>query len=1049
MASIYATNSSSSTSTSGLKGYGGLASGLDRDSLIEAMTTGTRSKIAKQKQKIQSLKWKQEAYQSISSKLIEFSSNYLSMSSKNSLISSSFFAKSDLTVNGTNSKYVKVSGYSNISDSLAINGVKQLAKKASYTAGMLESQGLEIGVIDWSKEQSVDVLAGGTLEIQMGADNKETYTITLKQDGDYSKAEDVKKALNECLESTKNSNGKALSTYMEFELDGEKLVLKDNGGNGVKITGGSAVEYLGYRKKTDASGVEEDSYSLTASEKITYKKKLELSDLKGKTIDFMYNGTSISVELPLTDIEESNKEVTANNQSAILESIKKSLQEAFDKKIGLNRISVELEVDSKEKPVKLVFKTKIPDGTKDSNQLEDDPTSVLKVTGGTAPLDALGLSVGDSNHLNLNSKVSSFMGDTGIDSTYALKINSESIDITGNDTIQNVIDKINKSDAKVKVTYLETANRFQITSTEEGGSGKIFIDTSSKLARTLFGIKICDLLGDAGIDDYTLKINDSEIKGITGDDTIESMIDKINKSAAKVKVTYLEEENRFQITSTEAEDKEVSIDRSSAFARALFGCSEENKVSDFLGNSGINDYTLTINNVKINDITGDDTIESMIDKINNSAAKVKVTYLEEENRFQITSTEEGNKAVSIDRSSAFARALFGCSEENKVSDFLGNSEINGYTLKINDVEIKGITGDDTIKSMIDKINNSDAKVEVTYLEGENRFQIISTEEGNKEVSIDRSSAFASALFDKKNTMSNIDLRGQDAIINVSYDGVATEIRRSSNTFDLEGLAVTISGEFGYTGDNLDTTAEAVTFSAKANTEKVIDSVKEMVEAYNSIIEAVNKEISTKPNRSYTPLTDEQKEEMSESQIEKWEEKAKEGLLFSDSDLTSLASEMRSIFKSTLNSLGIKYTEIEKIGITPSSTWSDNGKLVIDEEKLESALETNPESVSKLFAGDGTSNGLMTNIKNVFEQYAKKEGSSKGILVDKAGSSLAPLSLLTNTIYKQLEDMDKTLKSLQAYLTTEQDRYISKFASLETVIAQMNSQSSWLSQQFSA
>ena len=879
MASIYATNSSSSTSTSGLKGYGGLASGLDRDSLIEAMTTGTRSKIAKQKQKIQSLKWKQEAYQSISSKLIEFSSNYLSMSSKNSLISSSFFAKSDLTINGTNSKYVKVSGYSNISDSLAINGVKQLAKKASYTAGMLESRGLETGVIDWSKEQSVDVLAGGTLEIQMGADNKETYTITLKQDGDYSKAEGVKKALNECLESTKNSNGKALSTYMEFELDGEKLVLKDNGGNGVKITGGSAVEYLGYRKKTDASGVEEDSYSLTASEKITYKKKLELSDLKGKTIDFMYNGTSISVELPLTDIEESNKEVTANNQSAILESIKKSLQEAFDKKIGLNRISVELEVDSKEKPVKLVFKTKIPDGTKDSNQLEDDPTSVLKVTGGTAPLDALGLSVGDSNHLNLNSKVSSFMGDTGIDSTYAL----------------------------------------------------------------------------------------------------------------------------------------------------------------------------IINNVEINGITGDDTIESMIDKINKSAAKVKVTYLEDENRFQITSTEEGNKEVSIDRTSAFARALFGCSEENKVSDFLGNSEINDYTLKINDVEIKGITGDDTIKSMIDKINNSDAKVEVTYLEDENRFQITSTEEGDKEVSIDRTSAFARALFDKKNTISaigtisNINLQGQDAIINVSYDGVETEIRRSSNTFDLEGLSVTVSGEFGYTGDNLDTTAEAVTFSAKANTEKVINSVKEMVEAYNSIIEAVNKEISTKPNRSYTPLTDEQKEEMSESQIEKWEEKAKEGLLFNDSDLSSLASHMRFVLKDA----GLDYQDLEKIGLTASTNASDNGKLVLDEDKLTAALETEPTLVQKLFAGDGTSNGLMTNIKNVFDQYAKKEGSSKGILVDKAGSSLAPLSLLTNTIYKQLEDMDKTLKSLQTYLTTEQDRYISKFASLETVIAQMNSQSSWLSQQFSA
>ena len=899
-------------------------------------------------------KWKQEAYQSISSKLIEFSSNYLSMSSKNSLISSSFFAKSDLTINGTNSKYVKVSGYSNISDSLAINGVKQLAKKASYTAGMLESRGLETGVIDLSKKQSVDALAGGTLKIKYGSEDKE-YKITLKKDGDYSTSEKVVESLNDSLKEVEGPDGKTLAEYMEFSQVNGVLTLTDKKSKGIKIVGGNAAYYLGYGDKEDGSGLEDGSIPLITSREMISKKEVTLSDyLPGKTIDFMYNGTSVSVELG---------EITGKDNAEQLKSIKKSLQDAFNNKIGMNRIRVEL--DNETNPTKLVFKTKIPDEMNKDGSLKDDTTSVLKVTGGTAPLDALGLSVGDSNHLNLNSKVSSFMGDTGTNSTYSLEINGESIDITGNDTIQGVIDKINKSDAKVKVTYLETANRFQITSTEEGASGRIFVD------------------------------------------------------------------------------------RSSAFARALFGCSKENKVSDFLGNSGINDYTLTINNVKINDITGDDTIESMIDKINNSAAKVKVTYLEEENRFQITSTEEGNKAVSIDRSSAFARALFGCSKENKVSDFLGDSGINDYTLKINNVEIEGINGDDTIKSMIDKINNSDAKVEVTYLEEENRFQIISKEAGDKEVSIDRSSAFARALFDKKNTMSNIDLRGQDAIINVSYDGVATEIRRSSNTFDLEGLAVTVSGEFGYTGDNLDTTAEAVTFSAKANTEKVINSVKKMVEAYNSIIEAVNKEISTKPNRSYTPLTDEQKEEMSESQIEKWEEKAKEGLLFSDSDLTSLASEMRSIFKSTLNSLGIEYTEIEKIGITPSSTWSDNGKLVIDEEKLESALETNPESVSKLFAGDGTSNGLMTNIKNVFDQYAKKEGASKGILVDKAGSSLAPLSLLTNTIYKQLEDMDKTLKSLQAYLTTEQDRYISKFASLETVIAQMNSQSSWLSQQFSA
>lgn len=763
MASIYATSSSSSSSTSGLQGFGGLASGLDRDSLIEAMTTGTRSKIAKQKQKIQSLKWKQEAYQSISSKLIEFSSNYLSMSSKNSLISSSFFAKSNVTATGANSKYIKVSGSSNMADSIAINGVKQLAQKATYTTGTVNSTSLETGNIDLSTTQKVDALAGTTLQIKFGSGNAEkTYNVTLDKGMDYSTPEKMVESLNASLKNVEGPNGKTLGEYMEFTESGGVLTLSEkNGNNGLSIVGGSAAYYLGYGDKVDGSGLEDGKVSLTGSRAASSTKEVKLEDyLVGKTVDFTYNGTKVSAEIKA----DSNGKVT-------LDSIKNSLQEAFDKKVGSGRVAVELSGD------KLSFKATLPDGS-------EDKTSVLKVSGGTAPLDALGLSVGDSNHLNLKTSVGSFLGKGSADtSDYSLTINNTTITVKGNETIEDLISKINSSDANVKVSYLETANRFQITSTQEGASGKISIDpVSSDLAKALFG---------------------------------------------------------------------------------------------------------------------------------------------------------------------------------------------------------------------------DQKVDVT---------------------------------------------GQDAIINVSYDGVETEIRRNSNTFDLEGLAVTVSGTFGYDASGaLDKTQEAVTFTSKANTEKVLSSVKDMVEAYNSIIETINKEIGTKPDRSYAPLTDEQKEEMSKSEIENWEKKAKEGLLFNDSDLNSLASSMRFVLTQT----GLSYTELEKIGITTSTNASDNGKIVLDESKLEAALESDPDLVKKLFAGDDTTNGLMTNIKNVFDKYAKKEGASKGILVDKAGSSAAPLSLLTNTIYKQLQSMDDVLDSLKDRLSTEQDRYISQFSSLETMISQMNSQSSWLSQQFSA
>lgn len=147
-------------------------------------------------------------------------------------------------------------------------------------------------------------------------------------------------------------------------------------------------------------------------------------------------------------------------------------------------------------------------------------------------------------------------------------------------------------------------------------------------------------------------------------------------------------------------------------------------------------------------------------------------------------------------------------------------------------------------------------------------------------------------------------------------------------------------------------------------------------------------------------------------------------------------------------------EFRKIGITTSSSYSDNGKLELDESKLRSALATNPENVEKLFTStagtnaDGTVsyNGLATNLKSVIFKYSNPLGSSesKGVLIRKAGSSHSVMSLTDNEIYSQLQEINKMISNLQDRLQSERDRYISQFTSLETLISQMNSQSGWLS-----
>ena len=109
MASISSVNSTGSSLTSSIRGFGGLASGLDRDTLIEQFTAGTRSKIAQQKQKQQKLQWTQEAIRGISDKIYDFSSKFTSFSSSSNLTSSKLFSRSQISVNGVNSKYVSCS----------------------------------------------------------------------------------------------------------------------------------------------------------------------------------------------------------------------------------------------------------------------------------------------------------------------------------------------------------------------------------------------------------------------------------------------------------------------------------------------------------------------------------------------------------------------------------------------------------------------------------------------------------------------------------------------------------------------------------------------------------------------------------------------------------------------------------------------------------------------------------------------------------------------------------------------------------------------------
>lgn len=387
-----------------------------------------------------------------------------------------------------------------------------------------------------------------------------------------------------------------------------------------------------------------------------------------------------------------------------------------------------------------------------------------------------------------------------------------------------------------------------------------------------------------------------------------------------------------------------------------------------------------------------------------------------------------------------------------------------YKFKLNgeDIQVRGDeNGFATKKDLINAINNSNANVTVTYQEAADKFTFTSKVNGASGVidfsknSVDANNKL-SEVFGLNRDKMNDSVRGQDAIVAVKYAGSdqEVELRRDSNTFTVDGLTIALKGEFGYKKNDAgelerDHSVDAVEINASVDVDKLMDTIKSFVADYNAIVDLVNGELTTKHDRDYDPLTSDQKAELSETEISKWETKAKEGLLYGDSDLRSLSMDLRVVVSGGL------LVEFEKIGINLSSSYSDNGKLSIDESKLRAALETDPEKVQNLFTskeggigadGKPTSNGLATNLKSVMDKYVKTVGSmeTKGILIRKAGSKSAAQSLTQNTYYDQLTALDKLINQLKTRLKTEQDRYISQFSTLETMIANMNSQSSYLS-----
>lgn len=411
-------------------------------------------------------------------------------------------------------------------------------------------------------------------------------------------------------------------------------------------------------------------------------------------------------------------------------------------------------------------------------------------------------------------------------------------------------------------------------------------------------------------------------------------------------------------------------------------------------------------------------------------------------------------------------------KEDGSGDKLDENGNKLYALEINGVKIGEYSVDTTLGTIMNDINkNEKAGVKVSYSTTSNQFVFTSTHGGSGgriEIGDDGANLaaklFGAVEYDGQGNIAKVRgqdvansqgkefsvIQGQDARMEAYVNGVKTTLTSGTNTFDIDGFKVTANGTFEATN-----ASERVTFDKKVDADKIVDAVKSFVEDYNKVLAEINKQYSTQPDHknTYKPLTDDQKADMTEKQIEEYETKAKQGLLFGDNDLGNLSNALRFVFSNS---------NLDAIGVSVSTSYSDRGRITLDETKLRSALASDPDAVAEAFTApleqkqvtnsdgstswvdDTSSGGAISRLKVRLDKYAATTGATKGILIEKAGSQYSPTALLQNMMQDRIDSYDDVIDTLTDQLNDKIDFYTSKFSKLETLIAQMNSQSSYLS-----
>ena len=274
------------------------------------------------------------------------------------------------------------------------------------------------------------------------------------------------------------------------------------------------------------------------------------------------------------------------------------------------------------------------------------------------------------------------------------------------------------------------------------------------------------------------------------------------------------------------------------------------------------------------------------------------------------------------------------------------------------------------------------------------------------------------------------IAGQDAVISLN----GATFTSDTNTFEINGLTITANAETKE--------GEHITLTTSDDTDGIYDMIKGFLKEYNELINEMDKLYNADSSKGYEPLTDEEKEAMSEKEVEKWEEKIKNSILRRDSTLSSVATAMKQVMMQGVKMSDGSQLYLSEFGIGTLGYFTakdneknayhidgdpDDASTSTNADKLKSAIANDPDKVVEFFSS------LSKNLyEKIGDMMKKTEYSSSFTLYD---------DIAMKDEYK---DYTSKITAQEKKITDFEDRYYKKFSAMETALAKMSSKESAIS-----